>query len=219
MGTKMTDETDDTQCSEQQMADSEQIEDVRCGTIESPVLPSSGNSLCLTQEVEGTELTSEWDAYIDSQIAKDWQDIDFAEREFCEQYLENGYKHRDAAVASGFAANAGNRLINKPLLREYIHWKEAKHTNRRLVNEQFFDGQLAELYDIALGEVEIPLVTGTGITFNAKKFDGSLALAVLRERAKISGIEKPEMAEAAGGVNIIIDVGALTGAKPKVINE
>jgi len=215
----MTDETDDTQCSEQQMVDGEQDADVRRGTIEPALLPSSGDPLCITQEIEDAEPANEWDAYIVAQTAGDWQDIDFAEREFCDQYCENGYKHRDAAVAAGFVIAAGIRLIKKPLLREYIHWKESKHRVRRLVSEQFFDGQLAEVFDAAMGEVEVPLVTGTGITFNAKRFDGQLALAVIKERAKISGIEKPELSELAGGVNIIIDVGALTGIKPKVVNE
>jgi len=181
---------------------------------------SAGSALLLDQESKGLEPTNEWDTYIDSQIRSDWKDMPFEERAFCDEYLENGYKHRLAAESAGYALSAGIRLVNKPLLREYIHWAEAKKRSRRLVSEHFFDAQLAELYDQAIGEVEVDLVTGQGDAFRALKFNGGLALSIIQERAKISGVSKPEIAEGAGGVTVVIDVGALLGKeKTKVVSE
>ena len=178
---------------------------------------SSGGSLLLDSKSNGAPNTSEWDSYVDTQIHKGWPDLTFEEQGFCDEYLENGYKHREAAVVVGRSPSAGIRLVNKPLCREYIMYYENKRRQRRIVSERFFDAQLTELYDMALGEIEVPIVTGSGEELTARKFNGPLALAVLQERAKISGVSKPDETEV-GGVNVIIDVGALVGHKTKEVN-
>jgi len=213
--------TDDKLCGGEPMVTEVKGEDVGREVTVQTGGNSPGSALLLDTQSQELEPASEWDTYVDSQIRSDWKDMPFEERAFCDEYLENGYKHRLAAESAGYALSAGIRLINKPLLREYIHWAEAKKRSRTLVSEHFFDAQLAELYDQAIGEVEVACVTGQGDKFDALKFDGRLALSIIQERAKISGVSKPEIAEGTGGVTVVIDVGALLGKeKPtKVVSE
>lgn len=45
----------------------------------------------------------------------------------------------------------------------------------------------------------------------AKKFNGALALGIIQERAKLSGVAKPEQADTQ--VNVIINEAALIGVQ------
>ena len=163
--------------------------------------------------------TSEWDTYVDTQIRHDWVDLPHDERAFCEEYLVNGYNHRDASEAIDRPASSGIRLLNKPLCREYILWTEHKKRARSLITEQFMESQLFQTLDQANGDVDVPLVTGSGIKIVAKKFNGPLKLAVLQEMGKLSGISKPEVSDV--NLTVVIDVGALIGEenKNRIVSE
>lgn len=160
--------------------------------------------------------TSEWDTYVDTQLRNDWPDLGHDEQAFCDEYLENGYNHREAAELIDRPLSAGIRLLNKPLCREYILWQEHKRRARSLITELFLESQYFQLLSEANGDVEVPLVTGSGIQLNAKKYDGTLKKAVLDSMGKLSGVSKPEVSDTQ--VNVIIDVGALIGEN-KVVSE
>jgi hypothetical protein len=209
------DGTDDTFCSPEPLPVAESREGVGRAVAVQSGGNSPGDSSLSDSPINDARDTSEWDSYVDSQIRNSWPDLGIDEQAFCDEYLDNGYKHREAALAVERPANSGIKLLNKPLCREYIVWNENKRRQRRVVSERFFDAQLTELYDKAIGEVEVPLVTGSGVCLEAKKFNGGLALQIIQERAKISGITKPEMAEL--GVTVVLDMAALTGTK--VVSE
>ena len=211
----MSDGADDSLCSPEFIPDEDEGEDIGRGVSVETGSNRAGNSLLSDTPSNSLGLTSEWDTYIDSQIRDSWSDLKHDEQAFCDEFLDNGYKHREAALTIERSADSGIRLLNKPLCREYIHFHEQKRRARRIVSERFFDAQLADLYDQAIGDVEVPLVTGSGIELTAKKFNGPLALGIIQERGKLSGVTKPDAPD--NQINVIIDVGALTG-KVKEIN-
>ena len=180
---------------------------------------SSGGALLPNPESDSLGLTSEWDSYIDTQKRHDWVDLSHEQRAFCEEFLNNGYDHREAAISVGRSPGGALKLLHKPLLREYICFVEGKRRDRRIVSERFLDAQLAQLYEQAVGEEEIPLVTGSGIKLTAKKFQGQLALGIIQERAKLSGVAKPEAVDT--NISVVIDVGALIGEENrlKIVSE
>ena len=180
---------------------------------------SAGSSLLSNSQSALAGPTSEWDTYVDSQIRHDWVDLPHNHRAFCEEYLVNGYDHRAAAEVIEKPPSSGITLLHKPLIREYILWSEQKRRARSLITEQFLESQYLQLLDQANGDVEVPLVTGSGMKLNAKKFDGPLKKAVLDSMGKLSGVTKPE--EGDTGLTVIIDVGALIGEENarKVVSE
>ena len=169
------------------------------------------HTLLPNSESDESRLAREWDSFIDTQIRHNWPDLACEERAFCEEYLENGYNHRLAAETVGRAASGAHRLLHKSIVREFIHFTETARRARRIVSERFLDAQLSQLYDQAIGEEEVPLVTGSGLMLNAKKFNGALALGIIQERAKLSGVAKPEQADTQ--VNVIINEAALIGVQ------
>jgi hypothetical protein len=192
------------------------------GSLPGPVVSeqsggnSSGHTLLPNPQSDESRLAGEWDSYIDSQKRHDWIDLSNEERAFATEYLENGYNHREAAEAVGRAASGAFRLLNKPLVREYIHFTESSRRARRIVSERFLDAQLSQLYDQSIGLEEIDLVTGSGLKLRAKKHQGQLALAIIQERAKLSGVAKPEQADTQ--VNVIINEAALIGVQVNKID-
>ncbi len=165
-----------------------------------------------------TAVASEWDTYVNNQIRDKWPDLSFQKRHFGNEYLKNGYNHREAALSCGRIANAGIRLISEPLIREYILYLEAQRTSRSIISERFLEAQYMELLSQANGEVEVPLVTGAGEKITAQKFNGSLKLAVLQELGKVSGVTKPD-AQETGKVTVVIDIGKLTGTDHSIVAD
>ncbi len=167
----------------------------------------------------GIEPPSEWDTYIDTQTRNGWDDLGHDEKAFCEEYLSNGYNHRAAAESVERSPNSGIKLLHRPLCREYLLWLEQKRQARSIITERFLEAQYLSLLDEADGQIEVAIVTGAGSELLAKKYNGPLKLSILQEMSKMSGITKPD--ENSKPVNVIIDMGALTGAehKPKVISE
>ena len=212
----MTNGADDQLCGVESVSVAESAIDSGQSSSGDAGSDSSKSSLLSNQKSDLAGPTSEWDTYVDTQIRHDWVDLGHDERAFCDEYLENGYKHRDAAETIDRPPSSGIRILHKPLCREYIHLMEAKRRDRRIVSERFLDAQLSQLYDQATGEEAVPLVTGSGMELTAKKFNGQLALGIIQERAKLSGVAKPEIADTQ--VNVIIDMNALTGDN-KVVSE
>lgn len=212
----MTNGADDQLCSVEPVSVAESaIDSGRKATVPSGS-DSPESTLLSDQKSSLAGPTSEWDTYVDTQIRNDWVDLGHDEKAFCDEYLENGYNHRDAAVTIERSANAGIRILNKPLCREYILHAENKRRSRSLITEMFMEAQYFQLLDEANGEVEVAIVTGSGASLNAKRYDGNLKKAVLEAMGKLSGISKPELGDTQ--VNVIIDMNALTGNN-KVVSE
>ena len=171
------------------------------------------------QVLLGAESPDEWDTYVESQERNGWLDISVDEIAFCDEYLQNGYKHREAALVCEWNPAKGIRLVNKPLLRAYIAHQEDKKRLRSIVTERFLDAQLMELYDQAIGEVPVAIVTANGGEMTACKFNGALALSIIQERSKTAGVTEEDKGKNGPLVHVSINMADLLGhTKPVIID-
>ena len=149
---------------------------------------------------------------VDNQITAGWPVLSDQDKAFAYEYIENGYDHRSAASEVGYSADTGIKLKRKPYIAAFIqHLQERMYKSNTVVKE-FIDAKLDDLYDMAIGDVEVPLVLGDGTEKTAKKFHGGLALQILQERSKTHGIVKEEIGNK-GQVIINIDLGMALGQK------
>jgi hypothetical protein len=131
--------------------------------------------------------------FITIQKEKDFPDLKPQERAFSEDYCINGYNHREAAETAGLDPDRGIRLLRDPLIRAFIAFVQDKRFDASIVTKDFIDAKLDELYDMSVGHVEVAHVDAkTGRVFAARKFYGTLALDILREKSKMNGIIKPD---------------------------
>lgn len=130
----------------------------------------------------------------------DFSRMEPAHRAFAIEYVLNGYNHREAAESIGIDPNRGARLKRLPIVVEYVIQLQNKTAVESIVNKQSLDCLLDRIQEAAMGEVEIPIVLANGAMVNKQKFQGSLALDVYRERAKLHDIVKPE--EESGTIKI-----------------
>lgn len=137
-------------------------------------------------------------------------DLEPNRRAFCIEYVSNGYKHRDAAVKVGFSANTGITLKREPLVAAFISDLLNTYLAESIVTKQTLDTYLDELEDIAMGRVDINMVSADGEEFSAKKFHADLAMKVYNEKSKLHGIVKDDN-DKNTAVNLTINMGDLTG--------
>jgi len=141
--------------------------------------------------------------------ADNFPDLDDVRQAFCITYVQNGYKHREAAATVGLSPDRGISLKREPLCAAFIADLQKKYLAESLVTKEMLDMRLDVLEEIAMGEVEVPFVSGLGATFNAKKFYPDLALKIYQERAKLHDFADEENKVAP--VNVTINVGAMLG--------
>jgi len=152
---------------------------------------------------DGTDDTSDRSAaldvseeFVEQQKAKNWPALDPQIRCFAEEYCFNGYDHRAAAETAGLNPDRGIRLKRHPLIRAFIAHVQGKLFESNIVTRDFIDAKLDELYDMAVGVIPTDHVDPKiGDSFRAFKFHGSLALDILREKAKLNGVIQGEVDE------------------------
>ena len=178
--------------------------------------PSDSQAVNKALPVSGSKHEQYTDEFVEYQIAEGWPDLDNQERAWADEFVINGFNHREAAVEVGLPAKKGIHLTRKPLLRRYISYIQQKMSVGTIVTKEFIDAHLQELYERAIGEVAVPLVTGDGRPFEANKYDGNLAIKILQERGKLAGVVEDD-SNSGHTTNVIIDVGALVGNHEKVV--
>lgn len=158
--------------------------------------------------------------YLDKQREQDFPDLCEQLRAFCHEYVANGYDHRQAAIEVGRAASGASKLLRNPLVRHYVRYLQDIRMDSSFVTKDFMEAKLSEMMEMAMGEVEIPVVLADGEQHNVKKFQGELALKILQKRGELSGAAKPAETSGGGNVSVHIDVGALLGmdSNEKVVN-
>ncbi len=157
---------------------------------------------------------------LDRHTEQGFSEIDPQIRAFCHEYVTNGYNHREAAEKTGSSPNAGIRLRRTPLVAAYIHYLQQEQHQANIITQDFIQAKLEDLYDMAVGDVEVPLVTGSGMQLTAKKFNGTLALAIVTEISKMHGHIKAPEHTGDGNLIINIDLGKMLGAQPmEVVSE
>lgn len=160
------------------------------------------------------------DAYLEKQQAENFPDLSDQLRAFAQEYVTNGYKHREAAIEVGRAASGALKLVRNPLVCAYVRYLQDIRVDSSYVTKDFMDAKLEELQDMAMGEADIAVVLADGTETQAKKFQGELALKVLQKRGELSGAAKPAETGQGGSVSVHIDVGALLGASNgKIVSE
>lgn len=158
---------------------------------------------------ESTDLIAFNASLVDRNRELDYPDLEERRRAFAIEYVTNGYNHRSAAISVGFSAGFGIRLKREPLVAAYIVDLQAKYLAESLVTKQSLDVYLDQLEDIAMGRVDIPIITGAGDEMIAKKFHSDLAMKVYSERAKLHGIVKDDAKNAP--VSVTINMAGMTG--------
>ena len=156
----------------------------------------------------------------DRHIEQGFSEIDPQLRAFCHEYITNGYNHRAAAEKTGSSPNAGIRIRRDPLVAAYIHYLQAEQHQANIITQDFIQAKLEDLYDMAVGDVEVPLVTGSGMEVTAKKFNGPLALSIVTEISKMNGHTKSaeDTGKTGNGVTINIDMSKMLGSpQPEAI--
>ena len=143
-----------------------------------------------------------------------YPDLDDRRKAFCIEYVSNGYKHVDAAARVGFTKVMGLRLKREPLIAAYINDLMNKYLAESIVTKTTLNSYLDELEEIAMGRTDIPMVTGSGRSFDASKFHPELAMKVYAERSRLHGIVDDDSKIAT--VNVTINMEGMTG--PKVID-
>jgi len=139
----------------------------------------------------------------------DFQDLDPLRQAFCITYVQNGYKHRDAAVAVGLDPGTGTRLKREPLCAAFIADLQRKYLAESSVTKEMLDIRLDVLEEMAMGEVDVNMVNSLGAQMSVKKFHPELALKIYQERAKLHDFADEE--NKVSPVNVTINVGAMLG--------
>jgi hypothetical protein len=130
---------------------------------------------------------------IAQQREKDWPLLSPQERCFAEEYCFNGYNHREAAITAGLNPDRGIHLKRQPLIRAFVAHVQSRLFEANIVTRDFVDAKLDELYDMAVGIIETDHIdTKNAESFRGNKFHGSLALDILREKAKLHGVIQGE---------------------------
>ena len=107
------------------------------------------------------------------EVEEGFPSLDAPMRAFALEYLENGFQAHAAGKAVGVN---GNRAIRDPLVQAYIEALQERGFITRIVTADFIAAQYLNLYDMALGNKEVPIVTGQGEQISAKKFHPELAV-------------------------------------------
>lgn len=147
---------------------------------------------------------------VDRNKREGWPDLSEKRRAFVLIYTTNGYDHRRAAVEVGLSADMGTSIKREPLVAAYIEYMQNQTYESSLVTKPFLDAKLDILEDIAMGEMEIPIVTAAGESISAKKFHPDLAMNIIKQRAQLGGHTKDDKSRV-GDVNIQINIDAMTG--------
>lgn len=112
-------------------------------------------------------------------------------RAFAIAYVSNGYNAKSAAVLTGWERDQGRNLTYHPVVIKHIHLILDALQSRSTITSHYIHNQLDRLQEIAMGEIDVPMVTAAGETYNAPKFMERLALEVLRERIKLEHESRP----------------------------
>lgn len=151
--------------------------------------------------------------YLDVQIQNDFADLEAKKKAFALEFINNGYKHRDASVSVGKSAATGSKWINDPIIKAYINHLQNQRVQESIITTALYEARLLELNDMAMGYIPVAIVNKEGGEYTACVFNGTLALNTLQELGKVNKIVETET-KGGGTVNVNIDVNALLGDSP-----
>lgn len=145
---------------------------------------------------------------IDHNRRNDWPDILDMERMFCYEYIANGHSLAGAAKAAKMSRANGLKALRKPLVHACIQDMISTMGSRKIMDAEFIETQMLELYDIAMGNIETKCVDRDGEVYSGLIHNLPVAAKLLTEMAKTTKIYEDGSAQG-GTVNIGINMGAL----------
>ncbi|REK56689.1 MAG: hypothetical protein DWQ49_09975 [Bacteroidetes bacterium] len=138
-----------------------------------------------------------------------WVDLDSKRKAFAMRYIID-YDHRTAAEESGFSPNIAMSLLREPLTAAFISELQKEKGLSNIVTSDFIKTQFVNLIPYLSGQIEVPIVTGSGEQIEARKFYPGELVNVLKELAKSTKFYEDGSSDK-GVTNIQINMGDLVG--------
>lgn len=161
-------------------------------------------------------LPGELDRVITRLREGNWNNLDPDKRAFAIAYVST-VSHTEAANAIN-RPGKGLKYIRDPLVRALINDLQEEHAKISLINKSFVETKMLETLEKLEGKVEVPMVTGQGVSIEEKKFHSGEVVNLLKEMGKISGITPKELGNGgSGGVTVKIDMSALVGNNSGIV--
>lgn len=151
---------------------------------------------------------------IDRNIESNFADLEPQKRAFALSYVID-YDHRRAAMEAGIKPNRGFSLLRDPLVSAFIKFLQDELQISNIITADFIKAQYLALIPKLAGQEDIPIILPDGEQIEGKKFYPGELTNVLKELAKSTKFYEDGSGQG-GGVNITIDVGALTGDQTSV---
>jgi len=142
-----------------------------------------------------------------------WPDVTVKEKTFAAEYLYS-HDHRDAAELAGFPKSKGVALLRSPLVAAYLESLQEKVTIRRIIDRDFIESEMVQLYYMAKGEEEIHMVDKDGLQLSVKNANLPAARGILKDMAESTKFFEDGSSQG-GTTTVTLNLGNL-GIKPEV---
>lgn len=100
--------------------------------------------------------------------------------------------HLEAADLAGIPREKALRTLRDPLVACFVNYLNQQKEHYSLIDASFIEVQYLGLLGKLMGEEEVACVDKEGTPMTRKIFEGSAAVALLRDLAKISGHYKDD---------------------------
>jgi hypothetical protein len=134
--------------------------------------------------------------------------LDPIERQFGMDFVVIGGSLKAIADHMEMPISVIKRMFNDPIVRAFIADLQAEVLQHRLINEQWVENQVMEVWPKLMGEETVPLIDKNGGNYLARKFHSAEVVSIL----KAFGGNKDQ--KAAGGVHISINFDAMGVSPP-----
>jgi hypothetical protein len=144
---------------------------------------------------------------LDYNKANGWPDVTPQQKLFSREFAHIGILSR-ACKASKVSTAKAVMWVRDPLISAYIGYIQEELSSRSLLTRQFVELSLLEQYEKANGNIDIPIVDRNGDVIMAPRWNGQVALGVLKEMGSMIDIGKrPE----SKGVTVNINLDSFVG--------
>lgn len=154
---------------------------------------------------------------LDYNKSNNWPDLTAQQRVFGQEYSLIG-SLKDAMEVAKVGRSKALHWLRDPILDAYVADLQAGYAKAKLITREFVELALLEQYEKANGEVDVPNVTKDGDIIMAPRWNGSVAVQVLREMKPLAGMHK-ETGVDGHGVSVHINLNDFTGRGVTVEGE
>jgi hypothetical protein len=112
-----------------------------------------------------------------------WVDMPPENRAFAIAFAETS-SYVKAAKAIGQSNSWGHKRMSDPLVLALIADLQMNLASINIITEAFVRQKWVEILPMLMGEIEVPLISSSGVPVEAKRFHASDTVAVLKELSK-----------------------------------